>query len=354
MIVGNICINFSLQDRYNDPSYNMQPVPAGYPIERLSGPLIVAYLLHWGLFGTLSVQLYLYYLAFPKDRRFTKYLVYGIYIVEFVQTMLVTHDAFSMFGYGFGDIEALTDMHFDWLTVPIMSGVVACVGQVFYAYRIFVLSKSPIIPIFVTCVSLTSTIAAIITGAYSFEAGNVLKLNNRRTSIAVGIWCGASALCDIIIAICMTYYLMRSDTGFRRTRLLVTKLIRLTVETGSVTAVVALLNLILFFGFPHQTFYGTPALIMPKLYANTVYMVLNSRIRIMGGRDTYTSSTDLSITSTMIRDTNSQSSQGTRRTDGMQGRAPIVAITKEVFNDDFEMGRMNDKPQGKTMGYTAA
>ncbi len=80
---------------------------------------------------------------------------------------------------------------------------------------------------------------------------------------------------------------------------------------------------------------------MPKLYANTVYMVLNSRIRIMGGRDTYTSSNDLSITSTMIRDTNSQSSQGTRRTDGMQGRAPIVAITKEVFNDDFEMGRMN-------------
>ncbi len=28
---------------------------------------------------------------------------------------------------------------------------------------------------------------------------------------------------------------MRSDTGFRRTRLIVTKLIRLTVETGSVT-----------------------------------------------------------------------------------------------------------------------
>ncbi len=63
----------------------------------------------------------LYYLAFPKDRQFTKYLVYGIYIVEFAQTMLVTHDAFSMFGYGFGDIEALTDMHFNWLTVPIMS-----------------------------------------------------------------------------------------------------------------------------------------------------------------------------------------------------------------------------------------
>ncbi|KAK0226593.1 hypothetical protein IW262DRAFT_777891 [Armillaria fumosa] len=324
----------------------MKPVPASYPIERLSGPLIVAYLLHWGLFGTLSVQLYLYYLAFPKDRQFTKCLVYGIYIVEFVQTILVTHDAFAAFGYGFGDIDALTAIYFSWLTIPIMSGVVACVGQIFYAYRILILSKSQTVPILVTCVSLTSTVAAMITGARSFEAGNVLKLNNQRTSIAVGIWCGASALCDIIIAICMTYYLMRSDTGFRRTRLLVMKLIRLTVETGSVTAVVALLNLILFFGFPHQTFHGTPALIMPKLYANTVYMVLNSRIRILGGRETSTSSaTHMSITTTMIRDmTSSQSTEGAQPADRTQGRVSVVTIPKEVFNDDHEMGRMSEKP----------
>ncbi|KAK0212241.1 hypothetical protein DFS33DRAFT_1482176 [Desarmillaria ectypa] len=327
----------------------MQPVPSGYPIERLSGPLIVAYLLHWGLFGTLSVQLYLYYLAFPKDRRFTKYLVYGIYVVEFVQTMLVTHDAFATFGYGFGDIEALTGMYFNWLAVPIMSAAVACVGQVFYAYRIFILSKSRIVPIFVTCVSLTSSVAAIITGVYCFQAGNVTKLNNRRMSIAVGIWCGASALCDIIIAICMAFYLMRSTTSFRQTRILVTKLIRLTIETGSVTAAVALLNLILFFAFSHQTFYGTTSLNIPKLYSNTVYMVLNSRIRIIGGRDTYTCSTDMSITTTMIEGVTSQSTEGTRPTAGMQGCASVVAISKEVLNDNYKMSRMNDKPQDGCM-----
>ncbi|KAK0486451.1 hypothetical protein IW261DRAFT_1604591 [Armillaria novae-zelandiae] len=279
----------------------MPPVLAGYAVERLSGPLVVAGFLNWALFGTLTVQLYLYYLAFPKDRKFTKYLVYGIYAVEFGQTALITHDAFLMFGSGFGDMKALMDMHFNWLTVPVTSAAVAYVGQGFYAYRIFVLSKSRTIPAFVICVSLTSSVAAIITGVYSFQAGDIIKLNNRKTSISVGIWCGTSALCDIIIAISMTYYLMRSNTSFRRTRMLVTKLIRLTVETGSVTAAVALLNLILFFAFPHQTFYGTPALIMTKLYANTVYMVLNSRIRIMGGRDTYTSSTDMSFTDTMTR-----------------------------------------------------
>ncbi len=76
-----------------------------------------------------------------------------------------------MFGYGFGDLEAVTEMRFNWLTVPVMSAAgkygifclfsvtkllnmntAACVGQVFYAYRIFILSKSRIVPIFVTCV----------------------------------------------------------------------------------------------------------------------------------------------------------------------------------------------------------
>ncbi|KAK0207628.1 hypothetical protein IW262DRAFT_521611 [Armillaria fumosa] len=315
----------------------MSPVPSGYPIEKLSGP-VIAILLHWGLFGTLSAQLYLYYLAFPNDRKFTKYLVYGIYVLELVQTILVTHDAFRVFGYGFGDIVALTEVHFNWLTVPIMSAVVAFVGQAFYAYRIFVLSKSHAVPIFVICLSSTSSVAGIITGAYCFQAGNIIEINKLKISIVSGIWCGAAALCDIVIAICMTYYLMRSNTNFRRTQILVTKLIRLTIETGSVTAAVALVSFILYFALPHQTFYTTPVLILSKLYVNTVYMVLNSRMRIVGGRDTYTSSTDDSILTAVLRDTSSQLMQDVPRT---EKQASVAVVSKEVSDDECEMGQSN-------------
>ncbi len=95
--------------------------------------------------------------------------------------------------------------------------------------------------------------------------------------------------------------------------------------------------------FPGQTFYSTPVFIIPKLYANTVYMVLNSRIRILGGRDTYMSSTDIIIAtgSIMIQDTSSFSPQGSSGTDGRQGRASVVAISKEVLDGDYEMRQMN-------------
>ncbi|KAK0484807.1 hypothetical protein IW261DRAFT_1605015, partial [Armillaria novae-zelandiae] len=212
----------------------MQPVPAGYPIAELSGPWIVGCLLNWGLFGTLCVQLYLYYLAFPNDRRSIKYMVYGIYVIESGQTILVAYNAFEMFGYGFGDMDALSSTYFYWITNTIMSVVVSCTGQVFYAYRIFIVSKSRIISIFIVCISFNSFAAAIITIIYALQEGGNFDFINRKIYIAAGIWCGGSALCDILIAICMTYYLMRSTTNFHRTRMLVTKIIRLTIETGSV------------------------------------------------------------------------------------------------------------------------
>ncbi|KAK0483068.1 hypothetical protein EDD18DRAFT_1432427 [Armillaria luteobubalina] len=312
----------------------MLPVPAGYHTERLFGPQIVGYLLNWGLFGALSVQLYLYYLAFPKDRRFVKSLVYGIYITELVQTILIAHDAFAVFGYGFGNLEVLVEIHFNWFVVPIMTAIVAFLGQCFYAYRIFILSRSRIIPTFIICVSLTSTVASITAGVYAFEAVDMTALHDRKTSIAVGITGIGYALCDLIIALCMTHYLTRSSTSFRCTQILVTKIIRLTIETGSVTGIAALLTIILFFAFTHQAFYMTLSLVNSKLYANSTYMVLNSRIRIMGGRDTYTSSTDMEITTNMMRDITSRSAQDVQRT-------PLVAITAEVFTSDDEMGRMS-------------
>ncbi|PBK82327.1 hypothetical protein ARMGADRAFT_1019660, partial [Armillaria gallica] len=292
----------------------------GFPLADVSQNIVGA-LLNWGLFGTLSVQLYLYYLAFPNDRRFIKYLVYGIYVIEFVQTILISRDVFATFGYGFGNMVTLAENHLYWFTVPIMSTVAAGVGQVFYAYRIFVLSKSRIIPIFIICISLINSVASMFAGIYGVQAGMIVKLNTRKMHIAVG--------------------LMRSTTNFRRTRTLVTKIIRLTIETGSMTALAALLQVVLFMVTPYQTSFLAPGLLVPKLYANSVYMVLNSRFQIIGGRDTYMSSTDISFSTTMIRDIVSQSAEGSRPPDGTQGRASVVVLSNEVFNDNYEMDQMS-------------
>ncbi|KAK0468801.1 hypothetical protein IW261DRAFT_1426117 [Armillaria novae-zelandiae] len=66
-------------------------------------------------------------------------------------------------------------------------------------------------------------------------------------------------------------------------------------------------------------------------------MVLNSRIQIVGGRDTFKSSADMSITTTMLRIT-SQSNEGTQ-----PAEVPVVAITQDVFNDKIGQTKFMDQ-----------
>lgn len=64
-----------------------------------------------------------YYLAFPKDRTVIKSLVYGVYVIQTVQTILVTHDAFNGYAKGYGRATVLNSAQLEWLAVPIFSGI---------------------------------------------------------------------------------------------------------------------------------------------------------------------------------------------------------------------------------------
>ena len=64
-----------------------------------------------------------YYIAFPKDRWICKCLVYGVYTLEALQTVIITHDAFASFGLGFGSFEALDNIQLTCLSIPIISGI---------------------------------------------------------------------------------------------------------------------------------------------------------------------------------------------------------------------------------------
>ncbi|KDR71275.1 hypothetical protein GALMADRAFT_30326, partial [Galerina marginata CBS 339.88] len=126
---------------------------------------LIGYLLNWGLFGVLSMQVYLYYLAFPNDRVGFKAVVYASYLLETAQTILFTRSSFRTFATGFSDPAILDEVDILWLSVPIMSGMVACLAQVFYAYRIAVLSQKKylsVLIILLAFLSLGGSLAAVV------------------------------------------------------------------------------------------------------------------------------------------------------------------------------------------------
>ncbi|KAK0486504.1 hypothetical protein IW261DRAFT_1590773 [Armillaria novae-zelandiae] len=222
-------------------------------------------------------------------------------------------------------MEALTAVNFNWLVIPVMS-VLLVSDKASMQYRIFV--KVPNNPdLRDLCSSMSSFKFFMRIEDIYLQVSTVSK-----QVISVNSETGGHPL--------SSRFTDAQQTSFHRTRNLVSKIIGLTIETGSVTAVIALLGLILYFGFPDRNFHEAPALIMPKLYANTIYMVLNSRIKIKGGQSTYTSSTDIDITTAMMTDITSHPSRGAQGTVGMQENVSGVAISKEVFSGDHEMDRI--------------
>ncbi|KAJ7470201.1 hypothetical protein B0H11DRAFT_2041798 [Mycena galericulata] len=296
---------------------------------------ILAYLGDWGLFDALTVQLYLYYQAFPNDRPFIKSLVYIVYSLQLVQTIMTAVDAFASFGSGFDNDVALTALNFSWFSSPYLSLMV----QSFYAFCLYNFSKSRIIPVLIVTASLAVSVAGFITGQLYREAGYVpvTAISTRRILISVGVWLIGSAMIDVIIALSMTYYLIIRDTGFRKTHALISKVIRLTIETGSLTASVALVTVILYFVFPDNGYFSPTMMFMPALYANTLLAVLNSRLQIVGGRSTYPTTTDIITFPDFLRSNETNSGAAAQP-------ASIASIHRDEFLNGEADGPMEMKP----------
>lgn len=300
-------------------SNSLSPAELG----RIAGPLFVGYILDWGMFGVLSMQVYIYYLAFPKDRVESKTLVYGLYLLETTQTMLFTSSAFRTFATGFRDQASLDQVDTLWFSVPIMSGIIALIAQISYAYRITVFTKSKYIAgviILLACVQLGGAIAIGVETKKSILFSRFLKPRSFTTASAA-IWEGGSAACNVMIAICMTYYLRRQhqDSSLKQTHVHLTRMIRLTIETGTLTAVIAIVTLVLTFLPGRPIYYQASVSFLGKIYSNSIMVAFNSRMKI-GSSNTSATAHEVAIP---------LSQSGRTRGEIVTGSETQVRVTRE-------------------------
>ncbi|KJA26210.1 hypothetical protein HYPSUDRAFT_36463 [Hypholoma sublateritium FD-334 SS-4] len=164
-----------------------------------------------------------------------------------------------------------------------MTGLVSAIVQLFFAWRIWVLKPDSIVA---HCLSMLVVVVALLQSSSAFAGGIKFALASNIEQFAaltpvVKIWLSGSFVCDILIAGSMIWILTaaRSSSAFKRTDSLITKLIIHTVETGAITAVTALAELILFIKMDTNFVHEVPALLLGKLYSNVVLATLNGRLR---------------------------------------------------------------------------
>ncbi|CAA7266183.1 unnamed protein product [Cyclocybe aegerita] len=263
----------------------MMDVPSVQPIApdvgKIAGPLLIGYMLTWGLYGVLFVQMYLYHLAGSKDSALFQLLVCSLYAFQSAQTFLLSHSAFATFASGFGRVDLIDDIQYTWLAIPVMTSAMAFVVQNYFAHQIYKLSKSKTMPFLISLLSTTQLAGGIASGVIQHDVLIFSKFSERNVLIGTGIWNCPAVLCNIILSVCMAQQLLR-NRSWKLAPAQTPLSIRLLVQSGAVVAVLAILNLILSFlpGEPPPTYWQATSCILAGGYTNTFLAGLNARIRI--------------------------------------------------------------------------
>ena len=92
-------------------------------------------------------------MAFPADSYGRKGLVCAAFLVEGVQTIFATRDAYRQFVSGWGNPVEFDRIGWYWLSVIALTVPSELLCQLFYAYRIYVLSHIYWVPGIIVLVS---------------------------------------------------------------------------------------------------------------------------------------------------------------------------------------------------------
>ncbi|KAJ7045927.1 hypothetical protein C8F04DRAFT_1066727 [Mycena alexandri] len=256
----------------------------GIDVALLTGPLVLGYMFAFGLYGILIVQVYMYSEAFARDRAVIKALVWTMFFLESVFTLFTTIAAWNQYGPGWGDTDTLLIIDWAWGPLPALNGVLAGMAQSFYIWRIYSLSKSIFLPIFIGLVMLTQV-------TVSFYYGIVVSIQGRGVdklfalSPEITLWLAGSAACDMLITLSLVWVFSRQKkkTNFARTSGIINRLIRYSVETGAVTSIGAVVEVTLWLTSRQWNIHFIFFLVIGKLYSNMLMATLNARAPMSRG-----------------------------------------------------------------------
>ncbi|KAJ3502287.1 hypothetical protein NLJ89_g8959 [Agrocybe chaxingu] len=267
----------------------ISPISLKGPAEVAHGWMFIGFTLNMLLLGVMMTQVYMYYAQYKGDKAWIKIFVAGLFLADTVNTIFMFVYLYRCFITFFGDNDALSTA--DWLfaTEPSTTGLIACAVQLFFAWRVYVLSKTWIYAGFITVLAVTGGIASIVTAVEVGRTPNFVDFQNFKATVIV--WLASEAICDVVITTVLGKPVdapslltteshlsgqRKHKTGFQRSDMVVDRIIRITVQTGLITMIIASLDLLFFLIDPSGThlLFNFP---LAKLYSNSLMSSLNSR-----------------------------------------------------------------------------
>ncbi|KAF9263810.1 hypothetical protein L218DRAFT_1032596 [Marasmius fiardii PR-910] len=262
-------------------------------------------------------------IAYSRDPVWLKSLVAFVFFANLLNTGFVTADLYLALvtNYMNPAFLGVSTWH------PVIVGLIAGSIQLFFSWRVRILTGKLYLGILTAALALSQIICAMLMAwkCRQYPAwGDFAKFTD-----LIYAWMISTILVDIVITVILVWYLVRQvlrstfrghKTGMAKSDELVDRIIRITIQTGALTSVWALVDLVMFLAIPTQAVHLVFQLSMVKLYTHSLMSSLNSRGAWIGRNET----SGINTTGKMISDSS------TARANGSGGKLQSQSVTVRV------------------------
>ncbi|TFK36159.1 hypothetical protein BDQ12DRAFT_725456 [Crucibulum laeve] len=245
-------------------------------VQLLYGPMLIGVFLNMILYGILVVQMYEYYRTFKKDTAWLRYLILYLFIVETINTGFNMGMMYEPLILKFGTDEAIKNFPIMLIAEPLLIVCISTPIQVFIAWRLGKIIESWRIPSVIGLLALCSFCGGIWTAVEI----SIVRVFARKPELHTPalVWLVSAAAADILITASLTQSLYTRKTGYAKTDAVISRIIALTIQTGLITAIAALADVLFFLVLPKITINLICDFALTKLYVNSLMSTLNARV----------------------------------------------------------------------------
>ncbi|KAM5546245.1 hypothetical protein V8D89_000371 [Ganoderma adspersum] len=278
----------------------MTPAEELARVKEALGCIIVGLVVSSILYGITILQAFIYYKQNARDFIRVKVLVAILVFLDTTATASITGGAFVFFVDDFGRQETLVNTPPTLALETGANALIATVTQFFFAYRLWIFSgKNSVLtgtivssnPPHDTALRITDGVdkavlsilslgPAIWTATFFLDANSLFNLGLLRVRVVASLANGLSAICDILIASGLCWYLHLGRSGFKHSDTIIDRLMLYTIECGALTALCQTAILVTFAALPGRIIFIPFQLVVGKLYCNAVLATLNVRKHI--------------------------------------------------------------------------
>jgi len=238
-------------------------------------------------YGITNLQVYLYYQNYHNDWHVQKYSVALLWVLDTLHLSLTIAAVYHYLINSFGLTPALELVVWTFKLQIAVNIVIICVVQTLYAIRVWKLGRhnQRIWPILVALVVVSGYAIGIVLAVKTYRISTWADISEMSWVIYASFaWTTAN---DVVIAIAMCFYLIRSRSEFSGTNNKIIVIVRMILASGSLTSACSLAALIAFAAMPNTLVFLGIEFLLTKLYINSFLAMLNAR-HVVRDQDTAT------------------------------------------------------------------